>query len=82
MIPRDTQILQKFHRSTQIDNPGTKANWPFGESIKVTLNPRNMGDLLSNMYIAIEFPGVGVVIRLPIGSDRTTFNKICSDARR
>ena len=47
----------KFHRNTPVTNPGTKSTWPFGETIKVTMNPRNMGDLLSNMYIHIEFPG-------------------------
>ena len=47
----------KFHRSTTISKPNdAKSTWPFGESIKVTLNPRNMGDLLSNMYISIKFP--------------------------
>ena len=49
----------KFHKSTNIIKPGNaKANWPFGETIKVTLNPRNMGDLLSNMYISMELPGL------------------------
>jgi hypothetical protein len=48
----------KFHRTTEIVNPGTKATWPMGESITVTRNPRNMGDLLSNMYIVIDFPGL------------------------
>jgi ribosomal protein S18 len=47
----------KFHRNTQVSNPDTKPTWPFGETIKVTMNPRNMGDLLSNMYVHIEFPG-------------------------
>ncbi|QOR60728.1 hypothetical protein [Bathycoccus sp. RCC716 virus 3] len=49
----------KFHKSTNIIKPGNaKANWPFGETVKVTLNPRNMGDLLSNMYISMELPGL------------------------
>ena len=49
----------KFHRSTTISKPNdAQSNWPFGESIKVTLNPRNMGDLLSNMYISVKFPGL------------------------
>ena len=56
--PKRHSNFQKFHRSTKIDNPGTKDTWPFGETIKVTLNPRNMGDLLSNLYIAIDFPGL------------------------
>jgi|TARA_B110000285_G_scaffold108210_2_gene122920 hypothetical protein len=48
----------KFHRNTKVDNPGTKATWPMGETVIVTMNPRNMGDLLSNMYIVIDFPGL------------------------
>jgi len=48
----------KYHRSTKVDNPGTKATWPMGETVTVTLNPRNMGDLLANMYIVVDFPGL------------------------
>src|SRR6056300_527697 len=48
--------FSKFHRNTQVSNPKTNTTWPFGETVKVTMNPRNMGDLLSNMYIHIEFP--------------------------
>jgi len=47
----------KFHRSTQVTNP-FGPTWPFGQTVKVTLNPRNMGDLLSNMYVYIKFPGL------------------------
>jgi len=53
----------KFHRNTQVSNPQIRPNapvnnptWPFGQTVKVTLNPRNMGDLLSNMYVYIQFP--------------------------
>jgi len=31
-------------------------SWPFGEIIKVKLNPQNMGDLLTNIWINIELP--------------------------
>lgn len=48
----------KFHRNTKVDNPGTKATWPMGETVIVTMNPRNMGDLLSNMYIVVDFPAL------------------------
>ena len=51
--------FRKFHKSTNVIKPGNaKASWPFNETIKVTLNPRNMGDLLSNMYISMELPGL------------------------
>jgi hypothetical protein len=51
--------FRKFHKSTNVIKPGNaKSSWPFNETIKVTLNPRNMGDLLSNMYISMELPGL------------------------
>ena len=56
--------FRKFHKSTNITKPGdANVNWPFGETIKVTFNPRSMGDLLSNMYISINLPP------LPAGTD-------------
>lgn len=52
----------KFHRSTQVSNPKKdgviNVNWPFGQLVSVTMNPKNMGDLLSNMYVYIKFPGI------------------------
>jgi len=51
----------KFHRNFNVNRPNDQVisdNWPFGETIKITLNPRNMGDLLSNMYLSINLPGL------------------------
>ena len=49
----------KFHKSITITKPFTASDsWPFGENVKVKFNPQNMGDLLSNMYIHIELPGI------------------------
>ena len=49
----------KFHKNVTISKPSTASTtWPFGETIRVTLNPQNMGDLLSNMYIHMTFPAV------------------------
>ena len=49
----------KFHKSTVVNKPSNaSSNWPFNENVSVTLNPKNMGDLLSNMYISFEIPGV------------------------
>jgi hypothetical protein len=50
--------FRKYHRNRNVINPGTKASWPFGETIKVQFNPTNMGDLLSNMYLSITIPGI------------------------
>ena len=49
----------KFHKNVTISKPSTASTtWPFGETVRVTLNPQNMGDLLSNMYIHMTFPAV------------------------
>jgi hypothetical protein len=49
----------KFHKNVTISKPASASTtWPFGETVKVTLNPQNMGDLLSNMYIHMTFPAV------------------------
>ena len=53
--------FRKFHKSTNVINQGMlKSSWPFNQTIKVTLNPRNMGDLLSNMYISMELPAITI----------------------
>lgn len=45
------------HKYTQV-NPVTPrpVHWPFGQTVKVSMNPTNMGDLLSNMWIKITLP--------------------------
>jgi hypothetical protein len=54
----------KFHASKNITNPGVpdshllKLGWPFSETLKISLEPRNMGDLLSNMYIHLKLPAL------------------------
>lgn len=50
--------FRKYHRNVNVTNPGAKPTWPFGETIKITFNPSNMGDLLSNMWVSIELPGI------------------------
>ena len=50
--------FRKYHRSKNIINPGNNTGWPFGQTIKVEFNPRNMGDLLSNMWLSITMPGL------------------------
>ena len=54
--PKDMPILQSF-KNLNINKPSSgSTSWPFGETIKVTYNPRNMGDLLANMYVTFELP--------------------------
>jgi hypothetical protein len=51
--------FSKYHKRVTVHKPTSAGpSWPFGESVKVTLNPTNMGDLLSNMYVHINFPAV------------------------
>lgn len=51
--------FRKYHRSKTVYNPGTDANWPFGQqSIKVRFDPMQMGDLLTNMWVRITMPGL------------------------
>lgn len=51
--------FRKYHRSKTIYNPGTDANWPFGQqSIKVRYDPMQMGDLLTNMWVKITMPSL------------------------
>ena len=33
-------------------------NWPFGELVTFELNPKNMGDMLGNMYIKLSLPAI------------------------
>jgi hypothetical protein len=51
--------FRKFHRNTRVSRPDDdNSSWPFNKSIKVKFKPRNMGDLLSNMYVSIKMPRV------------------------
>ena len=56
---RNHSDFRKYHRSRNIGKPGNAdPNWPFNKIMKVEFNPRNMGDLLSNMYLSITMPGI------------------------
>jgi len=50
--------FRKYHRTRNVIKPGQIPNWPFGQTIKVEFKPRNMGDLLSNMWLSIVMPGL------------------------
>src|SRR6056300_1210993 len=50
--------FRKYHRSKHVINPGQVANWPFNQTIKVQFDPKNMGDLLSNMWLSIKMPAL------------------------
>ena len=57
--PKQHSNFTKFHKNFSVNKPGTSSStWPFGDTVKITLNPRNMGDLLANMYVSIELPAL------------------------
>lgn len=56
---RNHSDFRKYHRNKIVVKPGNaEASWPFNKTIKVEFNPRNMGDLLSNMYLSITMPAI------------------------
>ena len=62
--PKQHSNFIKTHNHTNINRPEGLLNWPFGNTVFVTMNPKYMGDLLSNMYIYIKFPGTDSAINL------------------
>jgi hypothetical protein len=51
--------FRKYHRNKNVIKPSADiTGWPFNKTIKVEFNPRNMGDLLSNMWLSITMPGI------------------------
>lgn len=62
--PTQHTNFTKVHNRTNINRPEGLSNWPFGNTVWVTMNPKYMGDLLSNMYIYMKFPKANVAINL------------------
>ena len=48
--------FRKFHKTKNVLNPGRAAGWPFNQTVKVEYDPKNMGDLLTNLYLKIDLP--------------------------
>lgn len=48
--------FRKFHKTDFIIPNNPDSTWPFGRSVKIQYSPRNMGDLLTNMWIYIKKP--------------------------
>ena len=48
--------FRQYHRTRSVDNPSSKPWWPFGETIKVEFDPKNMGDILTNLWVKFELP--------------------------
>ena len=51
--------FRKYHNVHSVIENGNKPTWPFGETVKVTMNPQSMGDLLTNLWIHVELPRWG-----------------------
>jgi hypothetical protein len=50
--------FRKYHNVHTVTQ-GITATWPFGEIVRVELNPQNMGDLLNNIWIQMTLPKWG-----------------------
>ena len=48
--------FRKYHNVHDVIEDGDIPTWPFGETVRVTLNPQSMGDLLTNLWINIKLP--------------------------
>ena len=48
--------FRKYHRTHTVDNIQKNEWWPFGHTVKVDFNPKNMGDLLTNIWVKIALP--------------------------
>ena len=58
--------FRKYHNVHTIPSSAS-ASWPFGETVRVELNPKNMGDLLNNIWIQMKLPDWDF--------EQTTFNE-------
>jgi hypothetical protein len=47
--------FRKYHKIHTVSS-GVSPSWPFGETVRVELNPKNMGDLLNNIWIQLKLP--------------------------
>jgi hypothetical protein len=47
--------FSKYTASVQVNNPDI-SNWPFNQVVTVNLRPKEMGDILQNMYLKCTLP--------------------------
>jgi len=55
----------KLIKSTVVTKPSTDTNWPFGRTVIVEFNPRQMEDLLSDMWIKLKMPKLNNTTNYP-----------------
>jgi hypothetical protein len=51
--------FRQYHKTRTVDNQNSEPWWPFGHTVKVEFNPKNMGDILTNLWIKIPLPAWG-----------------------
>ena len=66
--------FSKIQRVTKVDSEAAVKNWPFNRTIKVTLDPKTMGDLLCNMYLKITLPQLEDVEAAELKDDTVTYS--------
>ncbi len=55
--PKQHSRFTKYQKNYVVYRPNNPPpNWPFGMDIKVEMKPKEMGDMLSNMYIHFKVP--------------------------
>ena len=68
----------KYSASVQLNNDGS-TNWPFNQTVNVNLRPKEMGDILNNMYIKCTLPSLAGLAGSPQYCDNVglaMFNQI------
>lgn len=60
---RHTQFTQ-YSASVQLNSDGA-ANWPFNQVLQVLLRPKEMGDILQNMYLKCTLPSLAGIANSP-----------------
>ena len=87
--------FRKYHRTRTVDNLQRNEWWPFGHTVKVDFSPRNMGDLLTNVWVKIALPewtaseksdwfygdfvGRRLIKNIKMSVDETTLQELNSD---
>jgi hypothetical protein len=85
---RHTQFT-KYSASVQLSNDGS-ANWPFNQVINVKLRPKEMGDILNNIFIKCTLPpltngqycdnvGLAMINQIQFAADHTILETIKTD---
>ena len=53
--PRHSHFT-KIYKQQELMNVGNAVSWPFGRTIRFTINPHTSGDIITNAYIRLTLP--------------------------